>query len=282
MIEAEGRSCRICEGKTRLMLEPLGETNVWRMDGARALVVGGSRGIGRAVVEELAALGAAVGVVSRTPFHESDGAAPAAGGPALEIRADVATAEGRQALLEAWPVGWDRLDVLVHAAGINVRKPTVEFTPDEYARILDTNLTAPFEVTRALQPRLAAARQASVVLVGSVAGQVSIGSGSVYAMSKAALEQMARTLAVEWGRAGIRVNVVSPWYTRTGLVAPLLSNPDVLARILDRTPLGRIAEPGEVARAIAFLCLPASSYVTGHVINVDGGFSAYGFSPRPL
>jgi len=252
------------------------------MDGARAVVIGGSRGIGRAVVEELTGLGAEVGIVSRTPFDAGDAGMQAAAVPAFEIRADVGTAAGRQALLQAWPADWDRLDALVHAAGMNVRKPTVEFTAEEYARILDTNLTSAFEITRALRPRLAAAGQASVVLVGSVAGQVSIGSGSVYAMSKAALEQMARTLAVEWGRAGIRVNVVSPWYTRTGLVAPVLSNPDVVARILDRTPLGRIAEPAEVARAITFLCLPASSYVTGHVINVDGGFSAYGFSPRPL
>jgi Tropinone reductase 1 len=255
---------------------------MWRMDGTRALVIGGSRGIGRAVVEALAALGAEVGVVSRTPYGRGEDGVRTPGVPALEIRADVSTAAGRQALLEAWPGGWDRLDTLVHAAGINVRKPAVEFTADEYARILETNLTSAFEITRALHPRLAAAGGASVVLVGSVAGQVSIGSGSVYAMSKAALEQMARTLAVEWGRAGIRVNVVSPWYTRTGLVAPVLANPEIVARILDRTPLGRIAEPREVAGAIAFLCLPAAAYITGQVLNVDGGFSAYGFSPRPL
>lgn len=257
----------------------------WRMDGTRALVVGGSRGIGRAVAGELAALGAEVAVVSRTPCERSDGDAPAGEPPLREIRADVATAAGRQAMLDGWPAGWDRLDTLVHAAGVNVRKPTVEFTSGEYARILETNLTSAFEIVRALQPRLAAAggtRGASVVFLGSVAGQVSLGTGSVYAMSKAALEQLARTLAVEWGRAGIRVNVVSPWYTRTGLVAPVLANPEVVARILDRTPLGRIAEPEDVARAVAFLCLPAAAYITGQVVNVDGGFSAYGFSPRPL
>jgi Tropinone reductase 1 len=257
----------------------------WRMDGTRALVVGGSRGIGRAVAVELAALGADVAVVSRTPCERGDAAVPAAGRPLREIRADVGTATGRQALLDGWPAGWDRLDTLVHAAGINVRKPTVEFTSEEYARILDTNLTSAFDIVRALQPRLAAAggaRGASVVFLGSVAGQVSLGTGSVYAMSKAALEQLARVLAVEWGRAGIRVNVVSPWYTRTRLVEPVLADPETVTRILDRTPLGRIAEPEEVARAVAFLCLPAAGYITGQVLNVDGGFSAYGYSPRPL
>jgi Tropinone reductase 1 len=255
----------------------------WRLDGRRALVIGGSRGIGRAVVEELSGLGASVLAVSRTPIDpEWRARALAWTAGVRELRADVTTAGGRQTVLDAWPADWPFLDILVDSVGINIRKPVAEYSTEEYARLVTTNQTSVFELLRLLHPRLRGSGRASVVLVGSVGGQVSVGSGAIYAMTKAALEQLTRYLAVEWAPERIRVNLVAPWYTRTELVEPVLSDKQAYARILERTPLGRIAEPEEVARAVAFLCLPASSYVTGQVLNVDGGFSAYGFSPRPL
>lgn len=249
----------------------------WRLDGARALVVGGSRGIGRATVDELRALGAEVVVVSRTPL-----AGVSTGPKVWTIAADAATAEGRDEILRGCPQDWDTLDILVNVVGTNIRKRVLEYTEEEYRVLMDTNLTSVFELTRRLHPRLVRSRHASVVMVGSVAGQVAVGTGVVYAMTKAALEQLTRVLATDWGREGIRVNLVAPWYTRTDLVRPVLDDATTCARILERTPLGRIAEPEEVARAIAFLCLPAASYVTGQILSVDGGFSAYGYSARPL
>jgi Tropinone reductase 1 len=255
----------------------------WRLDGRRALVIGGSRGIGRAVVEELAGLGASVVVVARTAIDaEWRARALAWASDVREIHADISTRAGRQAVLDEWPHDWPYVDILVNSVGINVRKPTADYTTEEYTRILETNQTSVFELTRSLYPRLRASGRASVVLLGSVAADVSLGSGAIYAMTKAALEQLTRYLAVEWASDRIRVNLVAPWYTRTDLVAPVLGDAQAYARIIERTPLGRIAEPEEVARAVAFLCLPASSYVTGQVLSVDGGFLAYGFSPRPL
>ena len=118
--------------------------------------------------------------------------------------------------------------------------------------------------------------QASIVFNSSVAGVVAISSGSIYAATKSALVQLARSLACEWGREGVRVNGVAPWYTDTPLAAPVLADPARLGIILARTPLGRVASAEEVAAAIVFLCLPAASYITGQTLVVDGGFSVNG------
>ena len=133
-------------------------------------------------------------------------------------------------------------------------------------------MTCAWDLSRALHPRLAASGRGAIVNVGSVAGQVSVGTGAVYAMSKAAIEHLTRYLAVEWARDGIRVNAVAPWYIRTPLVEPILGDPATLARVLAVTPMGRVGEPHEAAAAIVFLCLPAASFVTGQVLAADGGF----------
>jgi Tropinone reductase 1 len=117
----------------------------------------------------------------------------------------------------------------------------------------------------------------SIVNVGSVSGITHVRSGVVYGMSKAALHQMTRNLAVEWAEDGIRVNAVAPWYIRTRRTSEPLSDPDYYEEVIGRTPMRRIGEPEEVASAVAFLCLPAASYVTGECIAVDGGFLRYGF-----
>src|SRR5262249_52673053 len=119
---------------------------------------------------------------------------------------------------------------------------------------------------------------ASVINVASVAGLTAMLTGVPYAVTKAAMLQATRTLALEWAKDGIRVNAVAPWYTRTPLAAPILERPEAHATIVARTPLGRVAEPPEVARAIAFLAMDASSYVTGQCLVVDGGFTIHGLS----
>ncbi|HEY5920079.1 MAG TPA: SDR family oxidoreductase [Kofleriaceae bacterium] len=246
----------------------------WQLRGKTALVTGGSRGIGRAIAEELIALGADVAIVARdqAALDDTSRAIGAAG-----IAADVTTAAGRAAIVEAVRARGP-LHVLVHNAGTNVRGPLTGYDDTTIERLLALNLTAPLLLSRDLHPALRDAHGASVIHVGSVAGHIALATGVAYAAAKAGLAQAARTLALEWAADQIRVNAVSPWYTRTPLVEPLLAKPDTLAAIIARTPLGRIAEPREVATAVAFLAMPASSYVTGQTLIVDGGMTIQGLA----
>jgi Tropinone reductase 1 len=128
-----------------------------------------------------------------------------------------------------------------------------------------------------LLPVLREQAPACVVNNASVAGLTHLRTGAPYGMSKAAMIQLTRNLAVEWAPWDIRVNAVAPWYIDTPLARQVLADPDYERQVLERTPMGRVGRPEEVARAIAFLCMPASAYVTGQTLAVDGGFSVYGF-----
>ena len=134
-----------------------------------------------------------------------------------------------------------------------------------------------FEISRFCHPLLVKHAATSVVNVGSVSGVTHVRTGAVYGMTKAAMHQMTRNLAVEWAEDGIRVNSVAPWYIRTRRTSVKLADPEYLDDVLLRTPMGRVGEPEEVAGAIAFLCMPAASYITGECVAVDGGFLRYGF-----
>lgn len=248
--------------------------SAWQLRGRNALVTGATRGIGRAIVVELLELGAAVTLVARSQ-RDVDAAVRELGERVTGIAGDVTSAADRARIVagvrERGP-----LHVLVHNAGGNVRDRLVNYDDATIERMIALNLVSPILLSRDLHPQLRAAAGASVIHVGSVAGQIALPTGVAYGAAKAGLAQAARTLALEWAHDGIRVNTIAPWYTRTPLVEPVLARPEALAAILARTPMGRIAEPHEVATAVAFLALPASSYITGQCIAVDGGMSIQG------
>ena len=258
------------------------DRNRWSLEGQRALVTGASAGIGLAICRELLGLGAQVLMVAREATAleraraELEEEFPGPDDAVLALPADVTDEEQRAEILD-WAADQGGLHLLVNNAGGNLTRPALDYGEDQWRGIFETNLFSAFELCRAAHPQLARHATSSIVNIGSVSGITHVRSGAPYGMSKAALHQMTRNLAVEWAEDGVRVNCVAPWYIRTRRTSAKLSDPDYLDEVLQRTPMGRVGEPEEVASVVAFLCMPASSYVTGECIAVDGGFLRYGF-----
>jgi len=253
--------------------------NIWRLEKKVALVTGSTKGIGKAVAETLAERGAEVYVVARKKeeIEQQLDHMKTQGYRAFGIQADVTDKSDRQRMFEVLKRQHNQLHILVNNVGTNIRKKAVDYTDEEYFHIFNTNMHSNFMVSRMFYPMLKNSPGASLVNVLSVAGLTHLRTGAPYGMTKAALAQLTRNLSVEWAGDDIRVNAVAPWYTKTPLVEKLLQDEDYLTQVLNRTPLGRVAEAGEVASAVAFLCLPASSYITGQCLAVDGGFTIDGF-----
>ncbi|MDT0447836.1 SDR family NAD(P)-dependent oxidoreductase [Streptomyces hesseae] len=254
----------------------------FRLDGARALVTGASRGIGRACAEALADAGCDLAVSARTTAALIDTAATVEqrGRRAVVVPADLSapTAAGHLIDLAADALGG--LDIVVHNAGT---LPTSGDTPvmvpfhrsdrTHWDQVVSLNLNATAELCRAAHRHLIASRRASLILMSSVAGVMAAPMMEAYAASKAGQISLARSLAVAWARQGVRVNAVSPGWIRTAMTRHASGTAAVSDWLTSHVPMGRWGEPEEVARAVLFLASPAASLLTGHVLVLDGGVS---------
>jgi 3-oxoacyl-[acyl-carrier protein] reductase len=233
------------------------------LEGKAALVTGASRGIGRAIAQELAAAGASVVVGYRSGKDEAEALAAELG--ARAVQADVSTAEGAARLVEEA----GDLDILVNNAGLTRDGLLARMSDDDWRTVIDTNLSSVFYTCRAVCRPMMKKRGGSIVNISSIVGVHGNWGQTNYAASKAGIIGFTKSLARELGSRGVRANVVAPGYVKTQLtdVLPV----EATAAMLQATPLGRLGEPEDIAGAVRFLCSDAAAFITGEVLLVDGG-----------
>ena len=214
----------------------------WNLKGKKALITGGTKGIGLAVAEEFLSLGAEIFVVARDKrlLDEKINLWKQQGYNAFGSSKDLSKQEDRKELFNEVNERWETLNILINNVGTNIRKKTVDFTREEYEHVLNTNLFSTFEISRLFYDLLKKSDNNSVVNITSVAGLTHLRTGSPYGMSKAAIDQLTRNLAAEWAEDKIRVNSVAPWYIDTPLVETLMENEEYYREYLKHKHNARI------------------------------------------
>ena len=250
--------------------------NLFDLSGQVAVVTGSSRGIGRAIAERLAEHGAKVVISSRKQpaCDEVAAAINARHGPgtALALAANISSKEALQALVDQTLATYGRIDTLVcNAASNPYYGPMAGISDEQFRKILDNNIVANHWLISMAAPQMLARREGSVVIVSSIGGLRGSGQIGAYCISKAADMQLARNLAVEFGPHNVRVNCIAPGLIRTDFAKALWENPQALAARNAETPLRRIGEPDEIAGAAVYLASPASRFMTGQSLVIDGG-----------
>lgn len=243
--------------------------------GKVAIVTGGSRGIGHAIAQELAAAGAQTVVASRR-VSESAQAGPGAHAARLVAHEfDVTSQASIRTLVDDTVATFGRLDILVNCAGQVAMNAAFEVTEEEWDRLIDTNLKGLFFCCQAAGRVMAGQGGGRIINIASALGLVGLELRAVYGASKGGVIQLTRALAVEWAPHQITVNAIAPTTTLTGETAALYADPAAYAAKSRDIPLGRLGQPADIAAATLYLASPAAAFVTGHVLVVDGGYSVH-------
>ncbi|KAL5747931.1 hypothetical protein ACOSQ2_025228 [Xanthoceras sorbifolium] len=254
-----------------------GGINRWSLEGMTALVTGGTKGLGHAVVEELTELGATVHTCSRNKaelnkcIHEWKIKGFIVSGSVC----DVSSRSEREKLMdEVSSLFNGKLNILINNVGTTVKKATVEYSEEDFSFIMATNFESADHLSQLAHPLLikASPGAASIVFMSLVAGVVSVSVGSIYGATKGAMNQLAKNLACEWAKDNIRTNSVAPYFIRTYLTESYLKD-EFDKKVISRNPMGHTGETKEVTSLVAFLCMPAASYINRQTISIDGGFT---------
>ncbi len=253
--------------------------DLFDLSGKVAVVTGATRGIGKAIAEAMAAFGAKVAISSRKVLQceEVAGAIRAAGGTAVAIPCNVSRLPELDGLVERTLAEWGRIDILVCNAATNPYfGPMAGVSEEAYDKIMSTNVKSNLWLCNKVLPGMAERKDGVVIIVSSIAALKGNDKLGIYGLSKAADLQLARNIAVEWGRRNIRANCLAPAIIRTDFARALWENPETYKRAVESYPLGRIGEPQEIAGAAVMLASRAGSFITGQTIVIDGGATISG------
>lgn len=246
-----------------------------RLDGRVALVTGGSRGLGLGMALTLAHAGANLALAARTPSELEEAAAQlrALGREVITIPTDVSSVPAVREMVHTVADHYGRLDILVNAAGINIRQPADTFTEEDWDRLMAVNLKGAFFASQEAAPIMRRQGRGKIINVSSLSSEIVLPNIALYAISKGGMRQMTRALAVEWAADNIMVNAIAPGRFWTAMTDAVFSDPDLYASAVSVIPLGRPGVASDLAGVTLLLASDASNYITGQTLIVDGGWS---------
>jgi meso-butanediol dehydrogenase/(S,S)-butanediol dehydrogenase/diacetyl reductase len=244
-----------------------------RLKNKIAIITGGGSGIGLSCARIFCQEGAKVVIFGRRKNRLED-AVSEIGGSALAVNGDITRQEDIRKLVETTINNYGRVDILVNSAGIFTGAPLHEMKNEEWESVLDLNMTSVFKLTREVLPHMIRQKSGSIVHISSILGLVGVPNTAAYNVSKGALNQFSRSIAVEYGVSGIRSNAICPGLIATDMTKELMDDEDLMREWSKSYPIGRFGQPEDVAQACLFLASEESSFITGAILPVDGGYTA--------
>lgn len=251
--------------------------SLFDLGGRKALVVGGGGGIGGAIAHGLADFGAQVAVADLSLDAArtiAEACLREGAGPTVARAIDVTDPDAVNATVAEIEAELGQIDILVNSAGINIRKDVIDYTPEDWFKIINTNLSGVFFVTQAVARGMLERGYGRVISIGSVSSLMGHPQHAPYAATKGGVAIMTKAMATEWATRGVTVNAIGPAYTVTGLITELMNNPTKHQELIDSIPMGRLGRPEDIVAAAVYLASDGASFVTGHTLFVDGGRTA--------